>query len=301
MSQQPLITFLEPQKEVFWATLRVFFMLWRRQLGKSFTLGAKAMDRMMARKHHSVYFVSASILMGQENILKEIAIWNILLDAFRKSAEAQGRKLTSNIDGLDLDDVAEIFEASKLEVRIWHSRTTYSRSRVIAPNPMTARGFSGDVFGDEIGFWPDFDGVWDAVEPIMSRNPEWMMILATTPPSDDTHSSHEILNPGPRDWEANPKGNWFETESGYPVHRVDAYDAELAGLPLFHPRTGEAVTIEEARALALNKMAFDRNYLLKFLTTGSAAIAMHLLRSAQALGQDEATGINITDPVKSAA
>ena len=212
---QPLIKFLPPQEAVFWAQLRVFFMLWRRQLGKSFTLGAKAMDRMMSRKGHSVYFVSASILMGQENILKEIAIWNILLDAYRKAAEARGQKLTSNIDGLSLDDIAEIFEASKLEVKIWWSRTTYSRSRVIAPNPMTARGFSGDVFGDEIGFCPDFDGVWDAVEPIMSRNPAWMMILATTPPSDDTHPTHELLNPGSREFERNPHGNWFETESGF--------------------------------------------------------------------------------------
>lgn len=298
---QPLIKFLPPQEEVFWAKMRIFFMLWRRQLGKSFTLGAKAMDRMMENKNHSVYFVSASILMGQENILKEIAIWNILLDAFRASAESRGQKLTSNIDGLNVDDVAEVFEASKLEVKLWHSRTTYSRSRVIAPNPMTARGFSGDVFGDEIGFWPDFEGVWDAVEPIMSRNPKWMMILATTPPSDDTHPSHEILNPGTREFEMNPRGNWFETESGYPIHRVDAYDAEAAGLPLFHPRSGEAVSIDEARNLALNKMAFDRNYLLKFLASGSAAISRHLLINAQLVGRDSCTGINLTDPIRSAA
>jgi hypothetical protein len=300
MSAKPLITFLPPQQAVFWAAMRIFFMLWRRQLGKSFTLGAKAMDRMMSRKGHSVYFVSASILMGQENILKEIAIWNILLDAYRKAAEAKGQQLTSNIDGLAIDDIAEIFEASKLEVKIWWSRTTYSRSRVIAPNPMTARGFSGDVFGDEIGFWPDFEGVWDAVEPIMSRNPEWMMILATTPPSDDTHPTHELLNPGTRTFETNPLGNWFETESGFPVHRVDAFDAEAAGLPLFHPRTSEIVTIEEARALALNKTAFDRNYLLKFLSSGSAAIARHLLTTAQLIGQDSCTGIDITEPVQAA-
>ncbi len=297
---QPLIRFLPPQEVVFKAALRVFFMLWRRQLGKSFTLGCKAMDRMMALPNHSVFFVSASILMGQENILKEVAIWNILMDAFRKAAEARGRHLTSNIDGLSIDDIAEIFEASKLEVKIWHSRTSYSRSRVIAPNPSTARGFTGDVFGDEIGFWPDFPGVWDAVEPIMSRNPQWMMILATTPPADDTHPTHEILNPGLQPFSINPAGNWFETESGFPVHRVDAYDAEAAGLPLYHPRTGEIVSIEEARRLALNKPAFDRNYLLKFLSSGSAAIARHLLIAAQERGAEEALGLDLTEPLKAA-
>jgi hypothetical protein len=279
-------------------------MLWRRQFGKSFTLGAKAIDRMMARKNHSVFFVSASILMGQENILKEIAIWNILLEAFRKAAASQKLQLTSNVDGLGVDDVAEIFEASKLEVKIWHSRTVYSRSRVIAPNPMTARGFSGDVFGDEIGFWPDFQGVWDAVEPIISRNPEWMMILATTPPADDSHPSYEILNPGLREFTANPKGNWFETESetgtGYPVHRVDAYDGELAGVPLYHPQTSKIVTIDEARKLALNKPAFDRNYLLKFLSGGTAAIARHLLIAAQERGKDGCEGLDLSEPLKAA-
>lgn len=298
MSAKPLISFLPPQEEVFWAQLRVFFMLWRRQLGKSFTLGAKAMDRMMSRKNHSVYFVSASILMGQENILKEIAIWNILLDQYRKAAEARNLKLTTNIDGLQIDDVAELFEASKLEVKIWWSRTTYSRSRVIAPNPMTARGFSGDVFGDEIGFWPDFEGVWDAIEPIISRNKDWMMIMATTPPKDDTHPVHEILNTGTREFPVNPRGNWFETESGFPVHRVDAYDAQAAGLPMYHPRTGEPVSVDDARTLYLNKSSFDRNYLLRFLTTGSAAIARHLLTTAQLTGAGECTGIDITEPLK---
>lgn len=297
---QPLIRFSPAQAEAFGAAFRIFLMLWRRQFGKSFVLGAKAMDRMMSRRNHSVFFVSASILMGQENILKEIAIWNILLDAFRKAAEKGGKQLTSNVDGLKPDDVAEIFEASKLEVRIWHSRTSYSRSRVIAPNPMTARGFSGDVFGDEIGFWPDFDGVWDAIEPIMSRNPQWAMVLATTPPADDTHPTYELLNPGMQSFEPNPRGNWYETESGYPVHRVDAFDAEAAGVPLYHPRTGEPVTIEEARRLALNKPAFDRNYLLKFISGGSAAIARHLITAAQERGAEACLALDLSEPLRAA-
>lgn len=296
----PIIKFLPPQEEVFWSVLRILILLWRRQFGKSFTFGAKGLSRCMQLKDHSVFYLSASILMGQENILKEVAVWQILLDHYRRAAEAGGQKLTSNIDGLSVDDIAEIFEASKLETKIWHSRTSYSRTRVIAPNPMTARGFSGDVLGDEFGFWQDFEGVWDAIEPIMSRNPQWIMWLATTPPADDTHAAYEILNPGDQKFDPNPRGNWFKTETGYDVHRVDAYDGELAGLPLFHPRTGEAVEIEEARKLALNKIAFDRNYLLKFHPSGGAAIPLHLLNAAQARGADQGTGIDITDTLTAA-
>jgi hypothetical protein len=291
----PLIKFLLPQQEIFWSEFRILFMLWRRQFGKSHTLGGKAMSRMMTRRNHSIFVVSASILMGQENIRKEVEVWNLLLDQFRILAEAEGKSLTSNADGLSLDDVAELFEASKLETRIWHTRTNYSRTRVVAPNPQTARGFSGDVFGDEIGFWPDFDGVFDAIEPIISRNPEWLMWMATTPPKDDTHPVYDLLDPGQQKFAPNPRGNWFETESGYPVHRVDCYDAELAGVPMYHPRTGAAVTVDEARSLALNKVNFDRNYKLAFTASGGSAIPLHLIRQAQAKGANQCVGIDITD------
>lgn len=275
-------------------------MLWRRQFGKSFTIGGKAMSRMMTRRNHSVFVVSASILMGQENIRKEVEVWNILQDRYRRIAEANGQKLTSNGDGLGVDDLAEIFEASKLETRIWHSNSNYSRTRVVAPNPQTARGFSGDVFGDEIGFWPDFEGVFDAVEPIISRNPEWLMWMATTPPKDDTHPVYDLLDPGEIKFPATARGNWFETEAGYPVHRLDAYDGELAGLPMFHPRSGEKVSVAEARDLALNKINFDRNYLLKFTASGSSAIPRHLILAAQAKGNGQCTGIDITDSLYAA-
>lgn len=292
---QPLIRFSAPQEEIFWSKYRILFYLWRRQLGKSFVMGGKAMSRMMQRRNHSVFVISASVLMGEENIRKEVEVWNILLDAHRKIAEDAGMQLTSNGDGLDLDDLAGLFESSKLETRIWHSRTSYSRTRVVAPNPQTARGFSGDVFGDEIGFWPEFDGVFDAVEPIISRNPEWLMWLATTPPKDDSHTVYDLLDPGQQKFIPNARGNWFETESGYPVHRVDAYDAELAGVPMYHPRTGEVVTVDEARALALNKVNFDRNYKLGFTASGGSAIPVHLIRQAQAKGASTCRGIDITD------
>lgn len=297
---EPLIKFLPPQEEIFKSQFRILFMLWRRQFGKSFTIGSKAMSRMMTRRNHSVFVVSASILMGQENIRKEVEVWNILLDSFRKTCEENGLKLTSNTDGLGLDDVAEMFESSKLETRIWHSNTNYSRTRVVAPNPMTARGFTGDVFGDEIGFWPDFEGVFDAIEPIISRNPEFLMWMATTPPKDDTHPVYDLLDPGEIKFPVNARGNWFETEAGYPVHRLDGYDAEVAGLPIFHPRTGAALTVAEARELALNKINFDRNYLLKFTASGSSAIPRHLITAAQAKGARGCTGIDISEALYAA-
>ena len=164
-SNKPLINLLPFQKEVFWSKLRLLFMVWRRQAGKSHTFGSKALSRCMLRRDHIVCYVSGSILMGQEIIIKEAQVWSKLIEAYRIAARQSKQKLTTSADDdkgklLDLDAVCDLFENSKLECRLWHDETSYSRTRVLSPNPDTARGFSGDVLGDEIGFWPDFRATW---------------------------------------------------------------------------------------------------------------------------------------------
>ena len=149
------------------------------------------------------------------------------------------------------------------------------------------------MFGDEIGFWPDFKGVWDAVEPIISRNPEFLFWLFSTPPADDTHYTYDLLNPGIRIFKPNAAGNWYKTEQGYPVHRVDALDAELAGLPLYDPLSGKVVPYEEFRAHSLDRASVDRNYGLKFIQGGTAAIPLGWLNRAQNMGLGHCTGLDL--------
>lgn len=301
----PLIQFTDPQAEVFWSTHRMLWLLWRRQLGKSFTLGAKALSRIMLRKRHKVFFVSGTILMGRELVEKMAEIWSILIDAYRVQAREGNLKLTSSVDDdrghlLDVDAVADVIEHNKLEVLVWHDNASYSRARVVSPNPDSARGYSGDVFGDEAGFWPDFRATLDAVEPIISRNPEWMLWLATSPPRDDGHPTFELLLPQRESWPANPRGNWYHTNTddgseGYPVHRADAFDAQAAGIPLYSLKTGEKRTPEEALREAIDKDAFRRNYLLEFLRGGATALALQDLVEAQRRGKGQGLGIEILD------
>jgi hypothetical protein len=308
---QPIIQLSPAQSEVFWSKNRMLWMLWRRQFGKSFTFGSKALYRCMERPDHMVCFVSGSILMGGEMIEKEALLWRKLIDAQRLAARQAGHRLTTSADDdqgatLDLDAIADLFQHSKLECTVWHSNTNYSRTRVLSPNPATARGFSGDVLGDEVGFWPDFAATMDAVEPIISRNPDWLMWLATSPPADDTHPTFEILQPQRDSWTASATGNWYETNaedgrSGYPVHRVDAHDALLAGVPLFSLKTGKAVTVEQALAEAIDKQAFRRNYLLQFLAGGAAALSLQDLANAQGRGKNHGLAIKITDTLEVAA
>src|SRR5688500_18563118 len=98
MSTAPLIQFTAPQQEVFWQSYRLLWMLWRRQLGKSLLVGAKALDRCMERADHMACFVSGSILMGSELIEKEALVWRKLIDAQRVAARAANLHLTTNAD-----------------------------------------------------------------------------------------------------------------------------------------------------------------------------------------------------------
>ena len=156
---EPLIRHRIYQREVFRHKLRRLFFLWARQSGKSYTLASEALDLMMATPGALVTFISASIVLGSEILLKEAMIWTQFLSWYRQAAATAGLKFESNADGLDFDAIADLFEHSKLETKLWHDRTTCSRSRVIAPNPDTAVGWTAHIIGDEAGRWPNAQGL----------------------------------------------------------------------------------------------------------------------------------------------
>ncbi|WP_043585297.1 hypothetical protein [Geminisphaera colitermitum] len=294
----PLISFRGCQNRVFWLVIRMLFLLWRRQLGKSFTLASKGLSRMILRKNHLCVFGSASILLGSEFIRKEAEVWQKVMEKFRQIAKDKNLLLTTNADGLDFDAVCDLFEHQKLETRIYHDRTSYSRSRVVAPNPATAVGWTGDVFLDEVGRIPGLKDILEAVMPIMESNPEFIMWMATTPPPDDKHYSFELFQPpSAMDFPVNPLGNFYDAPAGVLVHRFDAWDGEAAGIHLHHPKTGEPITPEEHRALAFDKAGWDRNYALKFLAGGTAAVSTTAILRAMALGKPDCLGVNITEAV----
>lgn len=293
----PLIKLRGYQSKAFWMAIRMFFLLWRRQAGKSFTLACKGLDRMMERRDHTCIFGSASIKLGTEFIRKEAQVWQIVMEQYRKIAAAQELKFTSNADGLDLDALCDLFEHQKLETKIWHDRTSYSRSIVVAPNPDTAVGWTGDMFLDEVGRVPDLRDVLEAVEPFIASNPEYILWMATTPPPDDDHYSFDLFEPPVTEFEPNAEGNFYDSPAGILVHRFGIHDSQEAGVPLFHPKTGEVVTPEEHRALAFDKSGWDRNYDLRFLTGGIAAVSRAALVRSMARGDGQCLGINISEPL----
>lgn len=177
--------------------LRMMLALWRRQSGKTTTLALRALREMAAHPGRLITFASASLLVGHEVIEKEAHLFREILRHVQSqqknpivAEDAHGRDVLA--DGTD-DDFAAAFESRRMVVKLWHDDTVYSRTQVIAPNPATARGFTGSVMIDECGLIADFRGVWDAMIYIMSSDPSFTCLLATTPPIDDNHFSHELL------------------------------------------------------------------------------------------------------------
>jgi hypothetical protein len=300
--RDPLIKLRPYAMEPFWQDdIGIVFWLWRRQAGKSFTAACKALRRMMEVRGLSSYFVSASVALGVEFVRKEAEVWQKVLLAYKQLVAANGQQFETNCpwrDGLpEIDALCDLFEHQRLQTKIWHDRTTYSRSVVIAPNPDTAVGWTGDIWMDEVGRMPDFKEVLEAVLPFMSSNPQFRLLMITTPPPDDSHYSWEMFIPPMDQFPVSEKGNWYESQSGFTVHRVDAWDAAAAGIPMYDDKTRQPLTPEEHRARAFDKQAWDRNFALKFITGGLAAVSTASLATAMAAGRGQCLGLDISEEI----
>lgn len=282
---KPLIQLRPFQEESFWAPYRLFLDLCRRQVGKTYGAAAKAIDINMEKPWNDVIYTSASINVGSEMVQKDVQVWNKALEKLRLITTSAGLMLESTFDGLDYDACCDLFEHNKLRVTIYHTRNEWSRTIVIAPNPATARGWTGTVMCDEIEFIPDFDEIFEAVEPIMSSDPTLRMRLATTYGKDDNSWVFRNCIP-PDDFDlgvVNPRGKWYTSTNGIRVHRFDAADAYAAGLMMYDINDGHAMTVEEHRAASLDRDGWDRNYGLIAKRGGLAAIPRHHILAANQL------------------
>lgn len=270
---------------------RICGFVCRRQYGKTTTAARIALKKMMRRPGHTVVFGSVKIDLGREIVRKEAEALQKAIRMMAQECEATGSGALSmvddrgnRVDEFQPDDFAELYEATRLEMRLYHDRTTYSRTKVVALTP-DAVGETGDLILDEVGRVKRFREVWEAVKPIISSNPEFRCMLTTTPPPDDSHFSFELLCPPVGlDFEPSPEGNWYKSEHGVHVLRVDAWDAHMDGIPLYADDTGEPLTPEESRARELDKDAWDRNYGVRFVLGGTAAIGVLQLDAAQRRG-----------------
>jgi phage FluMu gp28-like protein len=177
------VDFYPWQKSVFQdRTTGVLVLFCSRQIGKSYVLAAWSVDRifqqLQKRENESwlVTVLSNSRDNGAEFALKCQEVCR----RYRKAFEAV--ELESNAE--DLDRRSDISEDVKYELMRFEIRLTMKdklgRIKILAANPRTARGFSGDLVLDEFAFHRDSAAIWEAAEPILSRNPEFLCRIAST-------------------------------------------------------------------------------------------------------------------------
>jgi hypothetical protein len=228
-------------------------------------------------------------------ILKDATAIHNTMDSFRQEAEKEkmlfnlgDRGTGKEYKSIDVDGIADLFERSRLEMRLKHSNSVVSRTQIIAPNPATARGFTGDVLIDEIGFIQGFDEVWEAMEPIASRDPSFRVLMASTPPRDESHLCFKIGQP-PENTVFEPcgDGHWYRSEAGVLCLRVDVWDAQECGVFLHDLETRKPISPEQHRAQALDKDAWDSNYALKRIPGGLVAMPATAIDAAQEKGREE--------------
>ncbi len=286
--------------ELFCRMHRVSGLLARRQYGKTTIASRIALFKMMKKAGHSVIFGSVKLDLGREIVRKEAAALQAAFGMMLGDAKAGGTNLQlADVQGgkilpaISADDFAELYEATRLEFRLYHSSTTYSRTKVVALTP-DAVGETGDLILDEVGRVKNFRDVLEAVMPIISSNPEFRCIYTTTPPPDDTHPSFELLAP-PVGLELPPNalGNTYVSDMKIHVMRITAADAALDGVQLYDDDTGLPITPDQSRARSADKDTWDRNYGCKFVMGGTGACGLAQIDAAQQRGVGHCAFFNI--------
>jgi phage FluMu gp28-like protein len=245
-----LVHFRQYQLPVFWSTRGLLLLHWSRQIGKSFTLGAWAAHRVGTNPGRLVTVLSNSKSNGVEFIHKCSEVCALMRLAFEK---------------VDLSSDDKI-ENMRMEIRITLSGKT-GRIIVLAANPRTARGFSGDLILDEFAFHEDSAAIWDAAEPIISSNPDYVCRIAST---------------------GNGRFNMFyrmaNDSSSYAVSRIRRSDAWQMGVKIYDPATRREITPGEARAAALDKASYDQNYECAFNDENMALLTNALISACEYAG-----------------
>ncbi len=145
-------------------TSGIVVLHWSRQIGKSFVLAAWAVIRLLSRPGRLVTVLSNSRENGAEFLTKCAEI--------------------CALNGTRFDTVVRShpkleFEDMRMELRIRY-RGKVGRIKVLAANPRTARGFSGDLILDEFAFHENGNAVWAAAEPILASNRDFLCRIAST-------------------------------------------------------------------------------------------------------------------------
>jgi phage FluMu gp28-like protein len=165
------------------------------------------------------------------------------------------------------------------------ARGKVGRIKVLASNPRTARGFSGDLILDEFAFHEDADAIWEAAEPILSSQKDFLCRIAST--GNGSHNLfHRLAAPAvvsSAEAEKPAQGGLYISvgKAGYTLSRVTRTQAHWLGMKIFDIRTREEILPAVARERALDKRAYDQNYECAFDHSSYSLLTNELIDAAE--------------------
>ena len=270
VTQSPVVKFRQYQSPVFWDNETGLLILhWSRQIGKSYTLANWAVARLVKQLEKNPTWL-ITVLSNSRDNGAEFCL---------KAAEAckvAGAAFESADDSPDLT-----YDNMRMEIRITRTvngKEHVGRIKVLAANPRTARGFSGDLILDEFAFHEDSNAIWEAAEPILSSNQEFMCRIASTGNGKHNMFYRMASGVGPND------GTVFTSAAGFKVCRVTRSEAWKMGVKVYDPNTRKPITPGEARAKALDKRAYDQNYECQFNDENMCLLTHELIQQAEREG-----------------
>ena len=266
----PVVKFRKYQSPIFWDNETGLLILhWSRQIGKSYVLANWAVARLVKQLEKNptwlVTVLSNSRDNGAEFCLKAA-----------ESCKTAGAAFESTDESPDVT-----YENMRMEIRITrmvNGKEHVGRIKVLAANPRTARGFSGDLILDEFAFHEDSNAIWEAAEPILSSNPEFLCRIASTGNGKHNMFYRMCSGAGPSD------GAVFTSAAGFRVCRVTRTEAWKMGVKVYDANTRQPITPGEARAKALDKRAYDQNYECAFNDENMCLLTHELIQQAEREG-----------------
>jgi len=270
--EKKTVRFRSYQDSIFASQAGTLILHWSRQIGKSHVLAHWAVARVVDKlEKHPTWLIT--VLSNSRDNGAEFCL---------KAAEASR---FYNADCETADESPNLaFENMRMEIRI--TRTFQSakgpvkhvgRIKVLAANPRTARGFSGDLILDEFAFHENSHAIWEAAEPILSANKEFLCRIAST--GNGRHNLFYRMAHGTL--QSANDGTVFQSAAGFSVSRLTRSEAYKLGVEIFDPNTRASITPEQARAKALDKRAYDQNYECKFEDENTCLLTHELIQVAE--------------------
>ena len=255
------------QHEVFTSEVGTLILHWSRQIGKSHVLAHWAVSRLITKLEKNSTWLITVLSNSRDNGAE-----------FCLKAAAATRSFGASCETEDTSPNL-LFENMRLEIRITYRTPAFThigRIKVLAANPRTARGFSGDLILDEFAFHENSRAIWEAAEPILAANQEFKCRIAST--GNGRHNLfYRMASGGPG---ANG-GKIFESAAGFHVSRLTRGEAYNLGVKIFDPNTRAEITPLEARQKALDKRAYDQNYECIFNDENMCLLTHELIQSAE--------------------